>query len=125
MDFLKEYQGHLFQDDGPYCSDDFKKFAKRFKAYLQKSLPAKYKIVGHRCGHYDLSGFVKSPDGCVYYSWSWNRFSVVDVNEGAGAMKAVLVRKAKDEKDYHGGYNQFTSMANLPDEIVRLMTSLW
>jgi len=122
MAFLKEYNGHVFQDDGPYCSKDFKSFARKFKNYLAKNLPEDCQIIDHKCGHYDLYGFVGSDDGkYIYYRWSWNRFSAVDVEDGRTMANAVLYRTAKGPKDYTGGRNQYCSIKKLPESIVDLL----
>ena len=122
--FLKTWHGHTFVDEGPVCSEDFKKYARQFKAYLKKTLPDGYEIVSHRCNHYDLSGFVKdsSSGKYVYYAYSWNRFSPVDVYDAHSYKDAVLIRTAKSSMDYSGGFNHFSSIAELPANIKSLLT---
>lgn len=114
--FLREYNGHVFEDYHTSCSDDFKSFAKKFKNYLKRNLPD-CEITGHGCNHYDLSGFLKKDGMYIYYSYSWDRFSPVDVNEDCNCMQSVLVRYAANEKDYHGEFNQFTSLTKIPEKI--------
>ena len=121
--FLADYNGHIFLDERTSCSKDFKSFAAKFKNFLKRNIPEGYSIVNHRCGHYDLSGFVKSPDGkCVYYSYAWDRFSPLNVYTDRSAMHGVLYRKAKDEKDFRGEINNFAAIADLPGSIVKLMS---
>ena len=111
--FLQEYDGHIFADCGVICSEDYKTFAKAFKAYLKRKLPKDCELIGFKANHYDHSGFVKYGNDCVYVSYSWDRFSPVNIYE-AGARNGVLVRRAKDERDFTGETNRFTSLSNLP-----------
>ena len=119
--FLKEYHGHTFQDDGCYLSEDFKSFARKFKNYLNRNLPDGCEILKHKVGHYDLSGFVRLGEKCAYYSYSWNRFSPVDVREGSSPMKAVLYRTADGPSDYRGGNNRFASIEDVPEAIASIL----
>ena len=115
--FLKKYHGHIFEDSGVTCSEDFRKFAKDFKTYLQQNLPSEAKITKHYCGHYGLSGFVRYKRCCVYYSWSWNRYSAVNVHGKRVIDGAVLIRYAKNDTDYTGENNQYCSIEELPEMI--------
>ena len=112
--FLKEFDGHIFVDEGAYCSNDFKTFARKFKNYLKRTLPANFEIVDHYCGHYYLCGFVKNGNNYAYYSWTWNRYSPVRPSQ------SILVRTAKNERDFTGGFNQYTELENLPQAIVKI-----
>lgn len=117
--FLKEYHGHQFDDWGAYCSDDFKSFARKFKNYLKRN---GVNVVEHSCNHYDLSGFAEENGVYVYYSWSWMRYNPVNIY-GEGCMDdGVLVRYAKDTRDFTGEHNNFCSIAQLPDKIKSMMS---
>ena len=118
--FLARYNGHRFVDAGAYCSDDFKAFARAFKSYLKRNLPEGCEVVEHRCGHYDVSGFVTRDGKYVYYSWSWNRCTPLDVNAG-GCHDGVLFRTAKSEKDFKGGWNHFCPMTEIPERIGQML----
>lgn len=117
--FLKEYHSHRFEDWGAYCSKDFKAFATKLKNYLERTLPGDCEIVKHRCGHYDLSGFIKHEDEYIYYSYSWDRFNPVDIWEDS-CPRGVLVRHAASDRDYRGERNEFTSLEGLPEKIVEM-----
>ena len=118
--FLVKYANYRFEDWCTVCSDDFKGFAREFKSYLERNLPARCKIVGHRCGHYDVYGFVKLGAACVCYSWTWDRFHPLDVHV-SGPMRGVLVRYATDEHDHHGERNEFVSLERLPTQIAEML----
>ena len=120
--FLRTYNGHLFQDDGIYCSRDFKSFSLKAKNYLKRNLPADCEIINHRCGHYDFSGFVKKGDKHVYYSYGWNRHDRLNTkSESIFGGGAVLVRTAKDSRDFRGGTNNFTSFEGWPGLVKRFL----
>lgn len=121
--FLKKYNGHLFEDEHSVCSRDFKRFAAGFKEYLKRNLPSSFSIKEHSCGHYDLSGFVEAGGKYVYYSWSWDRFSPLDVKECCGCRRGLLYRTAMNTADYTGGYNNFCSLEEAPEKIGRLIVS--
>ena len=114
--FLKEYNGHRFADDGAYCSADFKSFSRKFKNYLKRNLPDGCRIINHNCGHYYVSGFIKKEEQYVYYSYSWDRFNSFDIKK-----ECVLIRAAKNEKDYTGGINHYTSISALPKYIQNML----
>lgn len=119
--FLSEYQNHTFRDDGCYLSEDFKSFARKFRNYLNRNLPEGCEILNHRIGHYDLSGFVRMGEKYAYYSYSWNRFSPVDVREGSNPRSAVLYRTAAGSSDYRGGFNRFASIEDAPAAIASIL----
>ena len=118
--FLKTYQDHQFDDWGSVCSDDFKNFSRKFKNYLVRNLPAGCEVLKHRCNHYDLSGFVKHHGNYIYYRYSWNRFSPVDIYAD-GCRDGVLIRFAADDNDWRGEYNRFTSLMDMPDAIEEML----
>ena len=58
--------------------------------------------------HYCFSAFVKSAENkCVYISISDVRYFPDDW------YKHILIRTAKDEQDYRGGFNHYTTLDNL------------
>ena len=116
--FLKEYDGHRFEDWGTTCSTDFKSFCRKFKNYLKRNLPG-CEVIGFKANHYDTSGFIKKGEHFVYVSYSWNRFSPVDINEDG--TRGVLYRVAHSEKDYRGELNHFVSLKEIPEAIKEMI----
>ena len=114
--FLREYHGHRFEDEGAYCSKDFKSFATKFKNYLKRTLPADCEVVRHNCGHYYLSGFIRRGNAYIYYSYSWDRINPVDIRRD-DCFGGVLVRHAASDADYRGEHNNFTSIEELPRKL--------
>ena len=85
---------------GSDLGEDFKKFFNNEKRRLKNILKEKGCTnikIGY--GFYYFSGFFTSPSGQPYY------FSCSDVRH-FGYTK-LLIRTAKDYKDYSGGYNQY------------------
>ena len=117
MDFISKYNNYLFEDEGPVCSKDFKTFARAFKTYLTKN---NIEVCKHSCNHYDFSGFAKKDDTYVYYSWSWNRFSPVDV-DCVNYMGGLLVRHVESLNDYQGMRNHFCSLRHAPSVIKAML----
>ena len=122
--FLRKYNGHTFEDRGIECSDDFRAFAKSFRAYLNR-LGEKhgFRVVAFSCGHYDCFGFLEKDGRYVYLSYSWNRIGAIDVYESSGIRSGVLIRKARNEKDFTGGFNHYCSIADIGEEASRLLAS--
>ena len=119
--FLKEYNGHKFDDWGYECSRDFKAFARKFRRYLKRNLPVGYDIIGHICGYYHICGFVRKEDSYIYYSYTWDRINKLDVYDGDfNDGSAVVARTTKYDKDYTGCLSHFTSIYRLPELIVAL-----
>jgi len=98
-------------------TDEFSSFSKDFKKYLKSIAGIDYDLYFSR-GHFDCSGFFKNKktEKFVY-------FSISDVRYFKNAWyDDVLVRTAKDEKDYTGGQNnscQLTELKKSIDELTK------
>jgi hypothetical protein len=91
----------------PYKGSDLGQDFKDFYRKEKKRLTAIFKEKG--CtnikmdyGFYFFSGFFTAPSGQVYY------FSASDVRHWG--YERLLIRTAKDYKDYTGGCNQFVGV---------------
>ena len=113
--FLKEYSGHTFEDWGAYCSDDFKSIARKFKNFIKRVLP-ECEIIGHSCNHYYFGGFLKNNGVFIYYSYSWNRISPLNIHNRSYS-DGILIRYAEHEKDFRGEHNNFTSFAGFARDV--------
>ena len=113
---LKAVQNHLFkgiEDTGCYASEDFKKFSREFKSMVLEQLKqingVEYK---QNTGHYYISGFFKVDEQPYYISISDVRYSYPqNVN--------LLIRTAKDYKDYTGGSNHYINFMDMEDNIFK------
>lgn len=122
--FYATYNNRTVIDDGPILSKEFKKFARDMKSALRFELTALgVEIVNYSVGHYDVSGFCKRDNKTVYFSYSMPRYSSVDLDTNS-YLNGFLYRSAKDEKDYHGGNNNFCSWKELAYKIDALLRSM-
>ena len=106
--FIKKWNGKGIQDDTIYTSEEFKSFARQFFNAVKREFPDD-EVVNRCTGHYDLSCFIKRGDKYVYVSLSVPRGeSPLDMSR-RDPMGGILIRRAKDEEDYKGGFNYFTN----------------
>jgi len=88
---------------GSDLGQDFKDFFRKEKSRLTKILKEKgCTNIDMSYGFYYFSGFFTSPSGQVYY------FSCSDVRHFG--YEKLLIRTAKDYKDYTGGSNQYSGI---------------
>ena len=87
-------------------------FHKTFKREFKKLLEPYTKIVEvSKPNHFDVSGFFKLKSGKIYY------FSISDLRWSKNDM---LIRTAKDFKDYTGGSNGFINLDdNFEDNMMK------
>ena len=120
--FYKKYQGKIIDDWGCYNSDESKQMAKDFKSILRNGLSNQNaEIFGFKSNHYDFSGFVKINGDTLYISYSIDRNRPTDLDR-SDAMCGILIRHARDEKDYGGWHsrNNFCNFKNLFTKIANL-----
>jgi len=88
---------------GSDLSQEFKDFFQKEKSRISKILKAKKCTqIKMSYGFYYFSGFFTAPSGQVYY------FSSSDVRYYIHSR--LLIRTAKDYKDYIGGINQYCNI---------------
>lgn len=80
-----------------------KLFKREFTAYLERIGAVEIQI--GKPNHFDMSGFFKMRSGQIWY------FSIGDLRWNKDRM---LIRTAKDFKDYTGGMNQYVSLEDYP-----------
>jgi len=100
-----------------YTTDEFKAFAKDYKKAIKKALPPTFELVDYSRGHFYISGFVKCKvnNRFVY-------FSISDVRHFKNEwFNNVLIRTAKDIKDYTGGSNCYTTLKKFGDRVSMLV----
>ena len=117
MKTFKKWDGKHIEDWGAYMSDDGKSFYRAFKNYLKRTFP-EAEVIDFKPNHYDASGFLKFPNGfCIYVSHNIDRYKQSVDFSASGALYGVLFRFAKDEKDFHGEVNNFSSIYDLEKSI--------
>ena len=105
---LKKYVNYEFSS-GCYTGEDYKSFQTKYINYLRSICKQNHwQLVNVGRNHYCFSAFIKSAENkCVYVSISDVRYFS---NEW---YNHILIRTAKDETDYRGGSNNYTTLENL------------
>ena len=116
---LKKYIDYEFSS-GCYTGEDYKSFQTKYINYLKAMCKENHwELVNVSKNHYCFSAFIKSSENkCVYLSISDVRYFS---NEW---YSHILVRKAKNEVDYRGGFNNYTTLENLDYTVAKLLKDL-
>ena len=116
---IKKYLNYEFSSGG-YTGEDYKTFQTKYINYLRAMCRENHwQLVNVGRNHYWFSAFIKSAENkCVYLSISDVRYFT---NEWYGN---ILIRTAKDEHDYRGGFNNYTTLENLPSKAAKLLNDL-
>lgn len=113
---LEKYIDYEFSS-GCYTGDDYKSFQTKYINFLRSICKQNHwKLVNVGRNHYCFSAFIKSAENkCVYISISDVRFFT---NEW---YNYILIRTAKNEQDYHGGFNHRTTLKELEMKAMELL----
>lgn len=113
---LEKYIGYEFSS-GCYTGDDYKSFQTKYINFLRSICKQNHwQLVNVGRNHYCFSAFIKNAENkCVYVSISDVRFFT---NEW---YSNILIRTAKNEQDYHGGFNHRTTLKELEMKAMELL----
>lgn len=113
---LEKYIDYEFSS-GCYTGDDYKSFQTKYINFLRSICKQNHwQLVNVGRNHYCFSAFIKSAENkCVYVSISDVRFFK---NEW---YNNILIRTAKNEQDYHGGFNHRTTLKELEMKAMELL----
>ena len=113
---LEKYIDYEFSS-GCYTGDDYKSFQTKYINFLRSICKQNHwQLVNDGRNHYCFSSFIKSAENkCVYVSISDVRFFT---NEW---YNNILIRTAKNEQDYHGGFNHRTTLKELEMKAMELL----
>ncbi len=113
---LEKYIGYEFSS-GYYTGDDYKSFQTKYINFLRSICKQNHwQLVNVGRNHYCFSAFIKSAENkCVYVSISDVRFFT---NEW---YSNILIRTAKNEQDYYGGFNHRTTLKELEMKAMELL----
>ena len=113
---LEKYIDYEFSS-GCYTGDDYKSFQTKYINFLRSICKQNHwQLVNVGRNHYCFSAFIKSAENtCVYISISDVRFFT---NEW---YNNILIRTAKNEQDYHGGFNHRTTLKELEMKAMELL----
>lgn len=116
---LKKYIDYEFSS-GCYTGEDYKSFQTKYINYLKAMCKENHwELVNVNKNHYCFSAFIKSSENkCVYLSISDVRYFS---NEW---YNHILVRTAKNEVDYRGGFNNYTTLEKLDNTVAKLLKDL-
>lgn len=116
---LKKYIDYEFSS-GCYTGEDYKSFQTKYINYLKAMCKENHwELVNVSKNHYCFSAFIKSSGNkCVYLSISDVRYFS---NEW---YSHILVRTAKNEVDYRGGFNNYTTLEKLNNTVAKLLKDL-
>lgn len=113
---LEKYIDYEFST-GCYTGDDYKSFQTKYINFLRSICKQNHwQLVNVGRNHYCFSAFIKSAENkCVYISISDVRFFT---NEW---YNNILIRTAKNEQDYYGGFNHRTTLKELEMKAMELL----
>lgn len=113
---LEKYIDYEFSS-GCYTGDDYKSFQTKYINFLRSMCKQNHwQLVNVGRNHYCFSAFIKSAENkCVYISISDVRFFT---NEW---YSNILIRTAKNEQDYYGGFNHRTTLKELEMKAMELL----
>ena len=116
---LKKYVGYEFSS-GCYTGDDYKSFQTKYLNYLRSICKQNHwQLVNVGKNHYCFSAFIKSAENkCIYISISDVRYFS---NEW---YNHILIRTAKNETDYRGSFNNYTTLVDLEGTAADLLEDL-
>ncbi len=113
---IEQWVGFTFRSS---CSltEEFRAFAKDFKACIKKIAGDEYELCNFSGGHFYCSGFLKQKSTGKYVY-----FSISDVRHFPDEWyRHMLIRTAKHDKDWTGGANCFTGLKDLKQAIDKLI----
>ena len=112
---LEKYLGYRFSS-GSYIGEDYKTFERKYINYLKSLCKDNgWEVVKVNKNHYEFSAFFLCEDRYIY-------FSISDVRVCPnGWYNCILIRTAKNKKDYTGGPNHYCSLPNLIAELNSLI----
>lgn len=112
---LEKYLNHEFST-GCYTGDDYKTFQRKYINYLRALCKENgWELCNPSKGHYIFSAFIRNPEGNYIY------ISIPDVRFWKNQWyNHILIRCARNEKDYHGYGNNYTHLIELAQTAQRL-----
>lgn len=117
---LQKYLNYEFST-GCYTGNDYKTFQTKYINYLKDICASNnWKLVNIGKNHYCFSAFIKggTENKYVYISISDVRYFQDDW------YKHILVRTAKNETDYKGGFNNYTTLDRLEGKVSAMLNEL-
>lgn len=120
INILKQYINYEFST-GCYTGNDYISFQTKYINFLKTICQSNnWKLIKVNKNHYCFSAFIKggTENKYVYISISDVRYFNNDW------YNHILIRTAKNEVDYKGGFNHFTTLEKLEGKICELLKEL-
>ena len=116
---LKKYLTHEFSS-GSYIGTDYKTFQTKYINYLKAMCKANHwQLVNIGRNHYCFSAFIQSSQNKFVY------ISISDVRYFSNEWyNHILIRTAKNEVDYRGGFNNYTTLEHLELKAAQLLDDM-
>lgn len=118
--FYTKWQNAVLADAGGYVSKEYRNFQTALVREISKNATAvDAKVISSSKGHYDTSCFVERNGKFVFISHS---STLCRMDDGVRIdLGSLLIRTARHEKDYRGGYNNFCHISELQSMIDELL----
>jgi hypothetical protein len=113
---LEDFEGFQFESSSG-LTEEFAEFAKMFKTRMKEECAGNgLTLIDCGRGHFYCSGFIQNNQtGRMAY------FSISDVRHFPGGwFNNILIRTAEHAKDYTGGRNQYTDLANIGKSLAKI-----
>ena len=117
---LNGYINYTFSS-GCYTGEDYKIFERKYISFLKTICNNNnWRLVKVNKNHYCFSAFIKggAENNYVYISISDVRYFNNDW------YNHILIRTAKNETDYRGGFNHYTTLERLEGKVCELLNEL-
>ena len=112
---LEKYLNYEFST-GCYTGKDYLTFQRKYINYLRALCKERHwSLMNVGKNHYCFTAFIKTHDDLYVY------ISIPDVRFWKNEWyNHILIREAKNEKDYHGGRNHYTTLTELHRKVLSL-----
>lgn len=127
--FIRKWHGRTLEDDGSRVSKEYHSFQVSFFNAMRKiAKELGGEVVNANYGHYDMSGFIKRGNKCVYFNYSnacgrGGRNCVNLRNDGTDWIQPMYCRTAENERDFRGGSNNHCYLEDCESVIERLLNT--
>lgn len=112
---LQKYLNYVFSS-GSVAGEDYRSFERKYINYLKTLCNENgWEFVKASKMHYEFSAFLKVAGQYVYLAIDDVRYWINNW------YNCILIRMAKDDRDYHGDRNNYTDLPSLVDSINRLV----
>lgn len=110
---IKKWFGYDFEPTECKTGKDFSAFARNLKTEISAQLCGTgYSITKFTKGYFYISGFIHNDKNGKYVY-----FSIDDVRYSKSWHKDILIRDARNEKDYRGGNNHYANLENFKEAV--------